>query len=340
MLYLSPVSGRVINLSSARVEYVEKNYLKYRSVILGIVLSTAVTCAQSPQPPDSISIDAEDLIEPMQVPQVSSAPASSQPDLPDAPSATQQQYDVVVVAQASFKKNGTGIPPCSAVRSLRMVTVDPNQPGAHPNPCSELVYPYEHFLDDKFVVPLTWQEKGYLALHQWSDPSNLMTIAGISAINIAADSHTAYGPGFQGWATLTGVSLSQDATGQFFGNFLIPSLAHQDPRYFRMGKGSIPRRIGNAVSQTYWGNRDGGGRMPNYGVLLAYPIASVISNLYVPGIEGDARSTTKRVFIGYALEPVNNLVSEFLPDLARHIHVRVIFVQNILNNIAAPGAAP
>jgi len=273
----------------------------------------------------------------MQLPQVSSAPVTER-DLPDDPNTTLQRYDVVAVAQASFKEDGTGIPPCNAVRSLRMVTVDPNKPGVLPSPCSELVFPYERFLDEKFVVPLTWQQKGYLALHQWSDPSNLMTIAGISAINIAADSHSAYGPGFKGWATLTGVSLSQDATGEFFGNFLIPSLAHQDPRYFRMGKGSIGRRIGNAVSQTYWGNRDGGGRMPNYGVLLAYPIASVISNLYVPGIEGDARSTTRRVFVGYALEPVNNLVSEFLPDLAKRVHVRIIFVQNILNNVAAPGA--
>ena len=72
----------------------------------------------------------------------------------------------------------------------------------------------------------------------------------------------------------------------------------------------------------------------------AYPIASEISNLYVPGIESDGESTAKRIATGLALEPINNIVTEFLPDVAKHIHVRVIFVQQILNNIAVNQAGP
>ena len=267
---------------------------------------------------------------------------SSSQQLPDAPSTVAAApSEVIVVAESSLKQNGKTPPDCNVLRSMKMESYDPNKPGEIPPPCAALVSPYQRFLSTDVVIPLSWQQKGYLALHQWVDPANLMTIAGISAISIAADSHTAYGPGFHGWATLTGVSLLQDATGEFFGNFAIPSLTHQDPRYYRLGKGSIPRRIANAVSQTYVGNRDGGGRMPNYGVLLTYPIASEISNLYVPGIESDARSTTKRVFVGYALEPTNNLVSEFVPDVAKRVHIRIIFVQKILNNIAAaPGSQP
>jgi hypothetical protein len=74
--------------------------------------------------------------------------------------------------------------------------------------------------------------------------------------------------------------------------------------------------------------------MPNFGTLLGYPIDAEISNLYVPGIESNGPSTVKRIFIGYALDPVNNIVTEFLPDVAKHIHVRIIFVQQILNQIA------
>ena len=36
-----------------------------------------------------------------------------------------------------------------------------------------------------------------------------------------------------------------------------------------------------------------------------------------------------------ALDPVNNIINEFLPDVAKRIHVRIIFVQQILNNVAA-----
>ena len=68
---------------------------------------------------------------------------------------------------------------------------------------------------------------------------------------------------------------------------------------------------------------------------LTYPISAEISNLYVPGIHTNAASTVARVFTGYALDPTNNLLTEFLPDVASRIHVRIIFVQRILNNIAS-----
>jgi hypothetical protein len=221
-----------------------------------------------------------------------------------------------------------------------MVYFDPKKMDEPPPPCSELVYPYQRFLDSNIAFPLTWKQKGFLALHYTSDPANLGTIVGISAITIAIDSHTAYGPGFQGFATLSGVSLLQDATGEFFGVFAIPSIMHQDPRYYRMTNGSFMKRFIYAVSRTYISRSDSGKTIPNYGVIGAYPIASEISNLYVPGIESDGESTAKRIATGLALEPINNIVTEFLPDVAKHIHVRVIFVQQILNNIAVNQAGP
>jgi len=65
------------------------------------------------------------------------------------------------------------------------------------------------------------------------------------------------------------------------------------------------------------------------------PIGAVLSNQYVPGIDSSASSTVERIFTGYALDPVNNLLTEFLPDVASRVHIRIIFVQRILNNIAS-----
>jgi hypothetical protein len=44
--------------------------------------------------------------------------------------------------------------------------------------------------------------------------------------------------------------------------------------------------------------------------------------------------------LGYATEPEDNLITEFLPTIASHIHVHVIFVQRILNRVSAPDANP
>ena len=197
------------------------------------------------------------------------------------------------------------------------------------------VNPYQRFLNNTSAIPLSAREKGYLALHNYFQPGNLITIVGTAAFTIAADSHTAYGPGWAGWGRNTGYSFSQDATGEFFGTFLIPSLVHEDPHYHREPNASVRRRIFHAISRTAVAQHDDGRMMPNYAVLLTYPISAEISNLYVPGVHGNGPSTVARIATGLATDPVNNIITEFLPDIAKHINIRVIFVQRILNAVVA-----
>jgi hypothetical protein len=263
-------------------------------------------------------------------------------ELPDSPGFAQgQQKDVVAAAEASFNVSGNGVRPCGVFSAMKVVYFDPSRYDQVPKPCTELIYPYQRFLTTNIVIPMTWQQKGYLALHDLTDPANIGTILGISAITIGADSHSAYGPGMKGFGKIVGVSLLEDATGQFFGAFAIPAIAHQDPRYFRMPHAPLPKRILYSVSRTIISRSDSGKSMPNYGTLLSYPISAELANLYVPGIHSNASSTVARIATGYGLDPVNNLLNEFLPDVASRVHVRVIFVQRILNNVASSnGSVP
>jgi hypothetical protein len=263
-------------------------------------------------------------------------PESTSTELPDAPGAAQSQQDsVVAVAESSFKVTGNGAHHCGMFSAMKVIYVDPSRYGQLPKPCSELIYPYQRFLTSNIVVPMTWQQKGYLALHDLADPANFGTILGISAITVGADSHSAYGPGLKGFGKSVGVSLLQDATGQFFGAFAVPAVAHQDPRYFRMPHAPLAKRIVYSISRTVVSRSDSGTSMPNYATLLNYPIGAELANLYVPGIHPDGASTVARIFTGYALDPANNLLNEFLPDVASRVHIRVIFVQRILNNVAS-----
>ena len=99
-----------------------------------------------------------------------------------------------------------------------------------------------------------------------------------------------------------------------------------------------PRRIHNAIVQVGWTKSDTGKGIPNYSSLIAAPIDAEIANLYVPGIETDLPTTTARVVTGWALAPTDNFVTEFLPDVARRIHVQIVFVQQIINQVSRPGA--
>lgn len=193
---------------------------------------------------------------------------------------------------------------------------------------------FERFMNGPEVKPLTPREKAHLAVKNLLDPFNSITILANAAISVGSDSHSPYGPGLPGFGRYVGVSYSEDLTGEFFGTFLIPSLTHQDPHYHREPHERIPHRILHAIAQVAWTQGDNGKGMPNFSNILGNPIGAEIFNLYVPGERTNLPSTTERVAIGWALAPTDNFITEFIPDVARHIHVRIVFVQQIINQVA------
>lgn len=201
---------------------------------------------------------------------------------------------------------------------------------------------FERFLTGPEVKPLTPLEKARLAMRNVIDPFNALTILGDAAISVGADPHMAYGPGMMGFSKYVGVSLTQDITGEFFSTFLIPSIVHQDPHYHRMPNASVPRRVRHAIAQVVWTQGDNGRGMLNYGDVVGAAVQDEINNLYVPGRATNLPASASRYGIGLATAPLDNFVSEFLPDLARHIHVQVVVIQRIVNQVAkqdGPGAS-
>lgn len=208
---------------------------------------------------------------------------------------------------------------------------------ARTNPCkhhSPIFDWYIQLMHVPDVKPLTQKEKARLAAHNLMDPFNLITIAGEAGISVAANSHSPYGPGMTGFGKNAGVSLTQDVTGEFVGTFLIPSIARQDPHYHRMPTATIKRRIAHAFYQIVWTRGDNGKGMLNYADLLGYAIDDQISNLYVPGRETNAGATASRYGIALATAPIDNFITEFLPDVASHIHIQIVVIQRIINQVA------
>ncbi len=236
---------------------------------------------------------------------------------------------------ASDQRASATLPPCESSGLMGKILW---MPGNSHDPCDEMGQ-LEAIVEAGHAKPMTSADKKELAIRSVLDPFNLLTITAFSGISIAANSHSAYGPGLKGFAKLTGYSFAGDVQGEFIGTYLIPVMTHEDPRYHRMGDGPIPRRALHAVVHTYVTQHDNGSLMPNYSVLAGYPIGNVLSNLYVPGIATNGEATARRIVYGIALNPIGDVVGEFLPDVARRIHIHVIFVQQILNKVAQGSSA-
>jgi hypothetical protein len=197
--------------------------------------------------------------------------------------------------------------------------------------------PLEFIVEPGPVKPLTPTQKAILAGKGVIDPFNLFTIVAFSGISVASNSHcgcTSDTPGLRGWGILIGYSLVEDIQGETTGTFLLPVIFKEDPRYHRLPGHPMGQRIWHALGHTVISQGDDGHIMPNYATLINYPLSDEISNLYVPGVATNGPSTAKRIALGYATDPVGAIVAEFLPDVAKRIHIHILFAQQILNQLA------
>ncbi|HZD76273.1 MAG TPA: hypothetical protein VE218_04660 [Acidobacteriaceae bacterium] len=271
-------------------------------------------------------------------------PDAPAPNLPEAASDASSPSDAPQPGQV---QNSPGFPPVSPTpRRL------PPSPGEHPSipslpapcqtgvststpaniSCGKKVNYFQRFVDTG-VHPLTPRQKAILAFRKSTDPYNFATIGFISALSTAADPGSPYGPGVPGFGRNFGVAYTETAVGEFFGTFLIPAIAHQDPHYHRMPNASYMRRIWHAITQVVWAQSDYGVGMPNYANLIGTAIGDGLGNLYVPGREKSWAAAASRYGTAIATDPIDNFIIEFLPDVARRVNVHIVLVQQIVNQV-------
>jgi hypothetical protein len=200
--------------------------------------------------------------------------------------------------------------------------------------CEESTSTFDEYLQNNAIHIYTPRELAGIAWRGVADPFNLITIGATSAYSVATDSHSPYGPGMRGFAKLSGVALTQDMTGAFFGTFLIPSIDHQDPHYHRMPNASLVRRIAHCLYQPFWTDSDTGEGMVNYSTVVGSIADEAVDIAYVPYQQLGWGPSAERIATGWATDPIGNFVTEFVPDVARHINLNIVFVQRIVNRVA------
>jgi hypothetical protein len=113
--------------------------------------------------------------------------------------------------------------------------------------------------------------------------------------------------------------LADETSAGFFGTFLFPSVLHQDPRYHRLGVGSLQKRLGHALIRPVLTHKDSGGRAFNWSGVLGSIAANSLSNAYYPEGDRGVGATFSRVAMSIPFGMIDELVNEFGPDLEKKI---------------------
>ncbi len=164
--------------------------------------------------------------------------------------------------------------------------------------------------------PISPGQKFHLFFKSSVDPYQF-ALAGIDAgIGQAENSNPGYFQGFKGYARRYGANYGDNVDGNFWGNAVLPSLLHQDPRYFRMGHGPFFHRFLYSVSTTVRTRGDNGKWQPAYSNLTGNLIGAAISNVYYPDGDRGLYPTLRRGLSVTYQGTIGGLLEEFYPDIA------------------------
>ena len=171
------------------------------------------------------------------------------------------------------------------------------------------------------AVALSGGQKWKLALHSAIDPFYIgwaFVIGG--GYGELVDSNSGYGWGPNGYLKRVGANYADNVNGALIGNALLPTLLHQDPRYFRKGTGPIFKRFLYAAESTVVCHGDNGKHQPNVSNVLGNYISGGISNLYYPANDRGVKLTIENGTSVTLFGALGGQILEFGPDLARLVH--------------------
>jgi hypothetical protein len=182
--------------------------------------------------------------------------------------------------------------------------------------------------------PLTPSQKFRLFVKSSTDPF-VFAAAGFQAgLGQATDEFPEYGQGASGYAKRFGAALADSTSSNFFSNYAYPVLFKEDPRYFRLGQGSIKRRIFYSLEQEFVVRTDSGKRRFSYSNVLGAFTAGGISNLYYPASDRGFGLTMSRSAIALGYGSLGGLIDEFWADIDQKLFHKQ------KKETSAPAAAP
>ncbi len=203
------------------------------------------------------------------------------------------------------------VEPVDPISSDRILGIIPNfQTVSDPN---------EH------VAPLTPHQKFTLFVKETVDPYTFVSAAMGAALSQAGDGTPKYGVGMAPYSQRLGAAFVDMATQNFFSDFMLATVLHEDPRYYRMGPShSIPRRVVYSLSRLIITRKDSGPAEFNYSGVGGMAMGIALSNAYYPDRSVSGSVTEARFISSMTGSALGNLLPEFWPDfkekLARWRH--------------------
>ena len=249
----------------------------------------------------------------------SAQPVASLRDLPDAPDAMVAADPQPAQAQQPLPQNNgdTG-----QLSTLPPVTQPIPPSKQQPKRILGIMPNYRAVSAGAIPPPPTAKESLNMAAENSFDYSSFIFVGLTSLLAKGVDAHPQLGKGAPGLWAYTWRGFVDKTDGNYWVIFILPTMLHEDERYYTRGHGSILGRALYASSRVLITPNYQGRDTFNVSEVVGRGIAQGISLAYYPSTDRNAADLATKY--GYAVlrDAATNVFREFWPDIAAHLHRR------------------
>jgi hypothetical protein len=196
--------------------------------------------------------------------------------------------------------------------------IDPNQPILHQTPRIMGVLPNFTAVDSNTQLPrLSTREKFVVAAHDSVDYSSFLLVAGLAGKGLYSNAIPSLGQGAAGFGRYYWREFTDQVSGTFFTEAIFPTLTHEDPRYYTLGKNGFFKRSTYAITRTVITKNDRGTNEFNLSEIGGNASEAALSNLYYPSSERGISNTAKNFATQTVITAAANVLKEFWPDIRK-----------------------
>jgi len=172
---------------------------------------------------------------------------------------------------------------------------------------------------DVQLPPLSLKSKFVLASQDSFDYSSLVFAGFMAGIGQAGKSTPEFLQGGVGYSRYLWHSFADQAVGNYFTEFIVPSVTHEDPRYYTRFHGGVLRRTVYALDRLAITRTDSGGKSINFSEIVGNGAGAGVACLYYPRGERTWTKTGQRWATQISIDGISNVVKEFWPDIRHHV---------------------
>jgi hypothetical protein len=165
------------------------------------------------------------------------------------------------------------------------------------------------------LPPQSVKEKFITASQDSFDYSSLFFPAVIAAYSQATNATPEFHQGAAAYGRYFWHAFVDQTSENYFVEFIVPSITHEDIRYYTLGSGGFWKRTGYSLSRAVITRNDAGHDTFNISEVVGAGAAAGISNLYYPQSERTFGNTASKWGLNVGIDAGTFVFKEFWPDI-------------------------